>query len=224
MHHFEMYHSRTTFWEFIRLGYPNRALPALMWLPLRVGLIRWKPQTISFPDSIRDLAVDIDDLPEPARSHMIGALSALSEHGFVDPLIEHNTSTGVTGEKLTGACLRARHVTGQMILQTIFCFSETGISDGQEQLVTFLDEDNALATVNGRRTFNRIPSSSTTYHQNIDLNGLLVLHKEKLSKLKKAPVLIRSKGDMIRNVDAMMKRYFDHMLKRGVFVEVRSLG
>lgn len=222
MHHFEIYHSRTTFGEFIRLAHRNKVGAALIWLPLRIGLIRWQPQTISFPDSIRDLAVDIDELPDPARSHMAAALSALSNLGFVDPLIERNSSTGGTGEKFTGACLRTRHEGGQVILQTVFCFGETGISEGQEQLVTFLDEENVLATVKGRRTFDRIPGSSGTYHQDVDLSELLSLHEDRLSKLERAPMMIRSKDDMIRNVDAMARRYFDYMLKRGVFVEVAS--
>jgi hypothetical protein len=220
MRQYELDYRKLRFVELVRMFYPRSVLAALIWIPLKLGVMRWQ-QIIPCPDSGGVDAVSMDALPEPARSHVRSVLPQFAESGYVDPLFECLQSSGLAGE-VTRVAVRMRHESGSHLLRSLFGFATGGARQTQEQLLTFLPDSATTGTTNARPTFDHIPRASETYHPGKTLHELVEIHQRKLVDLADQWTVLRDRSDMIREVDALSDRYFAHMVHRGVMREIKS--
>jgi hypothetical protein len=219
MREYEVHISKTRYPEFIRLAYPNTLGAVIFWPFVKLGVIRWQPQLIPRHDSVGETITQLDQLPASIREDLSERITQLSDFGFIEPLIQVQTSLASDGQNILGVCLICRHEDGQYILQTPMSWHPSGVHQSQEQLVTFLDEDRTLATTNGRRKYDPIPGSAPTYHPQVTLERLIAMHEEKLNQLVSPPLRMTSREELLHQLDAASNRFFDHMIARGIFQE-----
>lgn len=219
MRYYQLHHRHLRFIEFVRLARPFGITAALMWLPVKMGLLPWKPQLVPRHESVADAIVPIEELPQPSRSHIAGVITELGDSDYIEPLIELQNSSDPGGQQIVGVALRARHRSGQQIIQCLFAVAEEGHQHSQTQFVTFLSGGRTVGTTNGRPTIDRIPGASATYHPGLKFEQLETIHLQKLSNMPDCPIPIHSNADMIRELDSLSDRYFQHMVARGVMTE-----
>ena len=222
MPQYQLDHRRLRFIEFVRLAYPNTVSASLLWIPLKLGLVNWRPQIIPGPESIATSSISLESLPSRAHSHLQSLLPTIMKHGYVESLFECVGSNTPTGEEITGVAMRSRHNSGSHILQSLISFTPHGAQQTQEILVTFHRDSRTTATTNGRPNLDLIPSASATYHPGKSFHQLVIIHTRKLEGGTDDTVVIRNNDDMVREFDAMSERYFSHMVQRGVMKEIQG--
>jgi hypothetical protein len=208
---------KTRFLEFTRVCHPHRAKAALMWLPMKFGLVQLSVPPIPRPESIGDLLVEEQDLPSPARSIISDSIASARLLGFEDPIFNLYL-TRSRGQSLTGVCARCRHRDRRFIFQSLCSFNQSALS-AEQQIVSFFADGSTLATSNGRPKYNRQPTSEAYYYLGKPLTALLEAHRAALANHQDSPVPVGSRTELIRRVDAMTVRFFDFMVGRGVFEE-----
>jgi len=216
----KLHHRKLRFIEFVRIAYPNTFTAALLWFPIKLGLLKWQPMIIPRRESLADESVPFESLPQTAQSHLKAYLPHLAETGYLDPLFECTKSSGSVGEIIVGVAIRVRHTSGTHVRQTIFSYSEQVTSRIQTNLITFHSDSSTTATTDSRQTFDRIPGASASYHPGKNFEELLKIHDRKLNFSTRPIVKINDNADLIREEDALSKRYFSHMIHRGVMTEV----
>ena len=219
---YQVDHRRLRFVEFLRLSHPLSLPAAIFWIPLKLGLTNWRPQLIPQSGPTIESGVPIESLPEKARDYMQSAMPEFLELGYVEPIFECQFSVGPTGEEVAGVAMIARHTNGTHSIQSLFGFDSSGAQQAKDQLISFLSADKIVATSNGRRTFDSLPSVSATYHPNTELREISDIHNRKLFELKDQLIPLSTNIDMCDRVDSYKERFFNHMIKRGVYVEVPS--
>lgn len=224
MRRYSIHAERYTLMEFLRMTYPRTLMGLGTWILLKTRLKRWQPQMIFVPDSILEATTDIERLPLPAKAYITKVCDDLADHGFVEPMLESSPSTGVEGELLLGTCLRARHVSGMFILQSLLGLHENGCTRAEHQLVAFRDHERTFATTNGRQTLNRIPGSSAAYYPQANLRTLIQKHESRLEPIIDSVIRMGSNQEMARLVDALQERFFRHMVTRGLYTEIDPSG
>lgn len=216
MRYYRLEPRKTRYGEFIRVSHPHGALAALVWLPMKLGLVRLPIPLTPRPNTISDMFVEERDLPEPARAAVPPSVAEAAFLGFEDPVFEVRQTRG---KPITGVCVRCRHNDHRYIFQSLYSF--TGAAYAAEQhIVSFFKDGSTLATSNGRPKFDQHPASEAFYHPGRPLPDLLETHRQALSSRWVSLVPVKSREDLIRQVDAMSDRYFDFMVSRGVFKEV----
>lgn len=205
--------------EFIRVSHPHGALAALVWLPMKLGLVRLPIPLTPRPDTVSDMLVEERDLPEPARTAILSSVVEATSLGFEDPVFE---VLQTQGKPITGLCVRCRHNDHRYFLQGVCSFAGSAYA-AEQYVVSIFKDGSTLATSNGRPKFDQHPASEASYYPGRPLSDLLETHRQALSRRCGPLVPVKSREDLIRQVDAMSDRYFDFMVSRGVFKEVAEL-
>ncbi len=215
---YEFHQSRLRFIESVRSARVP-LLAALLWLPIRLRFIRWKPPIFTRPESVADALVPVHDLPQSMRSAMHAVIDQLAGTDYVDPIIELQESTGCPGEETVTVVLRARHRNGQQLFHSAISVDDNSHRVSETLLMTFFPDSRTIGTSDGRKTLDRAPGASATYHPSATLEQLESFHSRKLQERFEQPILLQSTTDVIREIDSLMDRYFQHMTERGVLTE-----
>jgi hypothetical protein len=202
------------------LSHPKLVGALLAWLPIKLGLLR-SPQVIPRPDTLADVLIDEGDLPEPARAAILGPVSEAVSLGFEDPIFECARSEGMP---IAGVSARGYHPTGHYIFQFVFLLAADGQTLVEQHFVSFFGDGATLASSNGRPRFDRPPTAEAYYHPGLPIPALLASHEDRLASRPGPPILVNTRAALIREVDAMMDRFFEYMLARGLYEEVPEMA
>lgn len=216
MRTYRIHHERTRFREFVNLSYPRVIRGAIAWLPLKFGLLSWKPQIIPHADTIADHMVSESQLPDFAKPFISESVANAATLGFIDPTFECIESQG---RRVVGVCARCCHTSGRYIFQSLFSFAGPAHSS-EQHVVSFFEGGVTLASSNGHPKFDRHPSAEAYYYPNCKLSALLASHDAKLAQRVTSPIIVSETDKLIKMVDAMRDRFLDYMLSRGLYEEI----
>jgi hypothetical protein len=193
------------------------------WWRMRLGIDSDYGCQIDLPTTIREDLVDLDDIPEPVRSHQRRQLADFTKFDFVDPVVQASRPP-VDSEALsaTGCCLRMRHTSGRYLLQSIFVVSDGLPVTNELQLVTFLSGPRTYATSSGRKTFDLIPSAQARYFPNRPLDTLIKHHTRVIERRESEIVHLGSAEKMLKHVEALYARWLISRTECGIYTPVAS--
>lgn len=219
MRQYRIHYSRLRFIEFLRTTGTYWPVGLLMWAAVRLELIWTSGQVCRAASSERDC--NLNNIPEPIASHVCRTMEELSSPDYLDSMIEYGTHASPDGTAFNGAAVRARHADGSYLLIAILTAAkDDSWSNCNLSLVTFLPGEQTIATAGHTRGFDPVPGATATYHPGASLEQLHELHTIKLNELNTTPVLLHSRSDVVRELEFLDERWFNHMIARGVVSEI----
>ena len=209
--------------EFARIGHRYPIVAILLWLPMKLGLIPVSLPLVPRPNSINEMIVDADSLPEPARSIIRNKIEDDEGLDFIDPICEWRSPRSAGGQLSLGIRVTAYHRNGRCLVAHVLTVQPTGIAHSEDSVVSYFNSGRGISTTNGSRNFDPSPGVLRHSLPNAKVVELLRAHECLLQSESAEPLKISSRQDMVREMDAFQNRFFDYMIQRGLYEETAQL-
>lgn len=201
MQYYQAHYERLSLSEMMRSN-PKRPISMIfVWLLLKFRIASVKssqPSICAVKETATENLLERDQIPQHLQAKIDSFLEELESHGFVDPLFEGLKSGSCDIDlKLDGVSVLARHKSGDCVACIAAHISGSSDIPTSRTLQTFVDPENVIVTMNGRKVFNDTPGCDVRYCKAESLAELIPRHRKRVAELVHACEVISSQAEML---------------------------